>query len=100
VLEGTCPNEQLVQQVVEYATRTEDLAVSEEWDRKNSRRIELAKKKNRGGLTAEEMAEFEVLQKGFFDYLQAKHPRPTLDMGRLEQIETRLRSTANASQVE
>jgi hypothetical protein len=100
VLEGTCPIEQLVQQVVEYATRAEDMAVSEEWDQKNSRRIELAKKKNRGELTAEERAEFEALQKGFFDYLEAKHPRPTLDLDRLEQIEARLRSTSSLPEVE
>ena len=76
------------------------MAVSEEWDRKNSRRIALAKKKNRGGLTAEERAEFEALQKGFLDHLEAKQPRPTLDVDRLEQIEARLRSTSNPPNVE
>jgi hypothetical protein len=74
--------------------------VTGEWDKKNRRRIELAKKKNRGGLTAEEMAEFEVLQKGFFDHLEANYPRPTLDPDRLEQIEARLRSTSNPPKVE
>ena len=43
--------------------------ISEEWDRKNARRIELALKKSRKGLSAEEETEFQSLQEGFFAYL-------------------------------
>lgn len=98
-LDGTNPIELLVQQVVDYATGPANATSPDEWDQKNIRRIELAKKKNRAGLTAAEMAEFQVLQKDFFDYLEAKHPRPPLDLDRLERIEARLRSTSEPSEV-
>ena len=45
--------------------------ISEEWDRKNTRRIELANSKARGELTPEEEAEFKALQEGFFAYLDS-----------------------------
>jgi hypothetical protein len=59
---------------VPYAPSLE-AGISAEWDHKNARRIELAKKKARQPLTAEEEAEFQALQKGFFAYLETRFPR-------------------------
>jgi len=60
------------------------------WEDRNARRIELARKKNREGLTPAELAEFGQLQTGYFDYLGAKHPRTLPDESRLAQLEARL----------
>jgi hypothetical protein len=69
-----------------------DAGVSEEWDRKNSRRIQLINKKYRDGLTPEERAELETLQRTFSEYLATVLPQPSLDAKRLDEIEARLRA--------
>jgi hypothetical protein len=58
-----------------------DAGISVEWDHKNARRIELAKKKARHTLPAEEEAEFQALQKDFFAYLESKSSPQAPDAG-------------------
>jgi len=65
--------------------------ISEEWRRKNARRIDLIHKKNRDGLTDEEMAEFKTLQQGLFAYLETLYPRPPLDLEKMEALARCLR---------
>jgi hypothetical protein len=63
------------------------------WNEKNARRIELAEKKSRGELSGAELAEFDQLQTEYFEYLESKHPRATVDMNRLDEIEARLKAS-------
>lgn len=98
LLEGNDPLELLVQQVVDYANRPDDAVAAQSWDEKNSRRIELVRKKHRQGLSEDEAAEFRILQTGFFRYLEAKHPRPPLDLERIERIETRLKQASKPTE--
>jgi hypothetical protein len=56
----------------------------------NARRIWLAEKKSRDGLTEAEAAEFNALQEGVFAAIEVKHPGPPSDMERIEALERRL----------
>lgn len=63
-----------------------------EWEKLNTRRIELAEKKSRGELQRVELLEFDKLQTVYFNYLDAKYPRTLVGQDRLADIEKRLRS--------
>ena len=56
----------------------------------NARRIWLAEKKSRGGLTVGEAEEFTVLQEGCFAALDVKHPPPPSIIEKLDEIERRM----------
>src|SRR5207249_2022967 len=60
------------------------------WDAINRRRYELIQKKNRGGLSADEFAEFTRLQEDFFAHLDRKFPRRVIDEEELKELEVRL----------
>jgi hypothetical protein len=77
------------------AVVSEEVTLSPEWQQKNLRRVELARKKNREGLDAQEAAEFEVLQTTFFAHLATKFPRPPVDSDRLDKLEARLQSDSH-----
>lgn len=63
---------------------------SDAWKLKNARRIELIRKKNRGGLSPAESTEFEQLQRGVLAERDAAFPRPSPDTERLDRLEQRL----------
>lgn len=65
--------------------------ISPEWQRKNSRRIALIKKLNREGLSEGEQAEFEHLQKTFFEYLKGQTAEPVLDGNELNRLKAELK---------
>jgi hypothetical protein len=90
ILDGQRPVEELVDQVIRFIQDPPTKGGGLTWDQKNARRIELAKKKNRSGLSESELAEFAQLQAEYFGYLEAKHPRPRIDEARLNELETRL----------
>ncbi len=72
--------------------------LSEEWRRKNERRINLIQKKYREGLTAEEKTELEILQKTVVAQIEALYPRPPLDWEKLEALERELRQPSPATE--
>jgi dephospho-CoA kinase len=96
VLDGAHPVEELVGQILAFLTRCKEGNEIRDWEQKNTRRIQLARKKNREGLTALELAEFDQLQTTYSDYLDAKFPRTPLDVNRLDEIEARLRARAKS----
>jgi len=51
-----------------------------EWGRMNQRRAALIRKKNRQGLSPEEQAEYERLQRLSREALEAQFPRPSLSV--------------------
>jgi hypothetical protein len=57
-----------------------------EWGLMNRRRSELIRKKNRQGLTAEERAEFERLQRLCFAAIDERFPRPVVDAEGLKRL--------------
>lgn len=59
-------------------------------ERGNARRVELAEKKSRGPLGAEESAEFDALQAAFFGRLAAARPTPSIGLEQIAEIERRL----------
>ena len=65
---------------------------SAEWHQKNARRFELIQKKNRQGLSPQELAEFEQLQAEAFDLVRVAFSPPPFDVERLDRIEQRLAS--------
>lgn len=94
VLDGTQAPEELTQKVIEFLDSQGAGGVQERgWQEKNSRRLELAEKKNRDGLDGAELAEFDRLQTEYFDYLDAKYPRTPVDLERLGRLEARLRAS-------
>jgi hypothetical protein len=80
------------QPAVKNEERAQAIAVlgSPEWAVKNTRRIELIRKKNRVGLSSEEEVEFEALQAQGLELLQKAYPRPSVDSSVLDAIEKRL----------
>ena len=52
-----------------------DAGISEEWDRKNARRLDLIERELDDRLTLEEKAELEELQHSFFAYIETIFPR-------------------------
>jgi adenylate kinase family enzyme len=94
ILDGTQAPEELTQKVIEFfESRMADGGLDHSWQEKNSRRIELAEKKNRVGLDVAELAEFDRLQTEYFDYLDAKHPRTPVDLDILDRLEARLKAS-------
>lgn len=67
----------------------EEAGTAEDWDRKNARRIELAKRKVRVGLSATEEAEFAELQAAVVAYVEGRFPRQSVVDGRLETLEAK-----------
>ena len=67
---------------------------TEEWGRMNRRRGELIRKKSREGLTPEEQKEYERRQQLSRAALEEAFPAPDGEEDRLEQLEARLRATA------
>jgi hypothetical protein len=59
---------------------------TEEWGLMNRRRSELIRKKYRQGLTAEEQAEFERLQRLCFSAIREKFPSPPVDEDGLKRL--------------
>ncbi len=59
---------------------------TEKWGLMNRRRSELIHKKNRQGLTAEEQAEFERLQRLCFAAIEEKFPPPVVDEDGLKRL--------------
>jgi hypothetical protein len=59
---------------------------TEEWGVMNRRRSELIRKKNRQGLTAEERAEFERLQRLCFAAIDERFPPPPIDEEGLKRL--------------
>ncbi len=59
---------------------------TEEWGLMNQRRCELIRKKNRGGLTADEQAEFERLQQFCLSGVEERFPPPAIDEVALERL--------------
>jgi hypothetical protein len=59
---------------------------TEEWGVMNRRRSELIRKKNRQGLTAEERAEFERLQRLCFAAIDERFPPPVVDEDGLKRL--------------
>jgi hypothetical protein len=59
---------------------------TEEWGLMNRRRSELIRKKYRQGLTAEEQAEFERLQRLCFAAIDERFPRPVVDEDGLKRL--------------
>jgi dephospho-CoA kinase len=92
VLDGTRPPEELTRKVVEFLA-SKAAPTEPDWEKKNARRIELAEKKSRVGLVGAELAEFDQLQTEYFDYLDAKHPRPPANLQLLAEIEARLKAS-------
>jgi hypothetical protein len=64
--------------------------ISEEWDRKNARRLELIELQERRSLTAAEEAEFAELQDTVLAYFNAKFPRRLPDEDLLDKLERQL----------
>src|SRR5579883_2263419 len=62
-----------------------------EWGEMNRRRGELIRKKVQSGLTPEEQAEYEYLQKASLAAVDKAHPRPPVDLAGLQQFEAELR---------
>jgi hypothetical protein len=58
--------------------------------KKNARRIALIKKKNREGLSPAELEEFEKLQQACYTYMDARFPRPAVDLEGLQQLAAQL----------
>ncbi len=74
-----------------------DAGISPEMDRLNFRRLQLAKRKSREGLTREEETEFERLQATFSAYVDTVFPRPSiLDDKRLAELEKRFGNAQNS----
>jgi hypothetical protein len=74
----------------------QDAGISEEMDRVNFRRLQLAKRKSRGQLTPEEEAELDDLQETFFAYIETAFPRPSILVDdRLEKLEQKYRNATN-----
>lgn len=99
VLNGTLDVEVLVEQVLNFLKRPHPGKRLKNWEDKNTRRIELAKKKNREGLNDAELSEFDQIQTGYFEYLNAKHPREPQDLSRLAEIESRLQAEEGTSEI-
>ena len=59
---------------------------TEEWGAMNRRRSELIHKKNRQGLTADERAEFERLQRLCFAAIDERFPPPIVDEEGLKRL--------------
>ena len=57
-----------------------------EWGLMNRRRAALIRKKNRQGLTDDERAEFERLQRLCFSALEQSSPGPTIDEDGLRRL--------------
>jgi dephospho-CoA kinase len=94
VLDGTQRPDELTQKVIDFLEAMgEDKIRDWGWEEKNARRIELAEKKSRDELSGPELAEFDQLQTEYFDYLDAKYPRTTVDLDRLAGIEARLKAS-------
>jgi adenylate kinase family enzyme len=101
ILDGARPPEELTQKVIDFLKAPGPNSEDEfGWRKKNALRIELAKKKNREGLTAAELAEFDQLQTSISDYLDAKYPRTPLDSDLLDQIEAQIKLDKKKSEGE
>ena len=59
---------------------------TEEWSLMNRRRSELIHKKNRQGLTPDEQAEFERLQRLCLSAIRERFPPPAIDEDGLERL--------------
>jgi hypothetical protein len=71
-----------------------DAGISEEWDRKNARRLDLVERESHAQLTPEEKAELEELQETFFAYIETIFPRSRiLDDDRLEKLEKKYKDS-------
>ena len=68
-------------------------AKQEDWTDRNHRRAELIRKKNRSGLSPEELAEYEKLQSLSQAALERAFPAPTVGDEDLARIEARLETT-------
>jgi type I restriction-modification system DNA methylase subunit len=73
-----------------------DAGISEEWDRKNARRLDLAKRESRDQLTPDEKVEFAELQETVLAYFESKFPRPPLVDDRLEKLEQKYKNAKNS----
>lgn len=62
----------------------------------NRRRANLIRKKNRQGLTAQELEEFERLQHASHAALEAAFPRPSVDEDSLRQLRQNLQTEAES----
>jgi GNAT superfamily N-acetyltransferase len=69
---------------------------TEAWGLMNRRRAELIRKKNREGLSNEERAEYEALQRQVQRTLERKYPAPSTWGERIAQIEEQLRTERGA----
>ena len=73
-----------------------DAGISEEMDRVNFRRLQLAERQARDQLNPEEAAEFNELQDKFFAYIDTIFPRSRiLDDDRLERLEQKYKDSKN-----
>jgi len=66
-----------------------DAGISEEWDRKNARRIELALRKSREPLSPEDEAELIELEEAFGAYTESLFPKSLVVDERLEKMEAK-----------
>lgn len=99
ILDGTKPTEQSLQKIDDFLTAVaQGKEPTKDWDWINTRRIELAKKKNNVGLELVEIAEFDQLQTDYFDFLDAQFPRTRFAPDFLSGLSQRLTQTPDSPQ--
>ncbi len=74
------------------------LMPQEEFDRKNERRFVLIQRKHRGGLSSEEEAELQQLQKELRAHVDARFPLPPVDPELLQALTRKLEEAHEGSQ--
>jgi hypothetical protein len=90
VLDGKLPVQTIVTDIRQWC---ESGDFRGNWDERNQRRIELAKRFSRNEIDPDEAKEFDLLQRSYFEYLATKHGSPDAHAERLLLLEAKMNKT-------